>query len=159
MSNRTHIVSSLIHASGLASLALAALALGGCASGSHTEVPANARVDIMQTDKMVLHGTADASLASPNCKTDALPAKHLVELKDDLAGHIILRPAGAEPAPRLAVLHVTQLDTNRTWCVQTSSDGTTATIPGEFPMGVYAISVTEARSATPHKYEVVVEKL
>lgn len=140
--------------------AFAALsALAGCASTPHTDVPPNARVDILQTDRMILRGTADASNDSPSCKSAALPAKHLVELKDDLSGHMILRPAAGEAPLKLAVFHVTHLDTNRTWCVQVGEDGTTATIPGGFPMGVYGISVTEGHAATPHKYEVVVEKI
>jgi hypothetical protein len=137
--------------------ALAALA--GCASSPHTDVPPNARVDILQTDRMVLRGTAEGSKDSPSCKSAALPAKHLVELKDDLAGHMILRPAPGQPALKLAVFHVTHLDTNRTWCVQVGEDGATATIPGTFPTGVYGISVTEAQTPAPHRYEVVVEKL
>ena len=130
-----------------------------CGGSRRIDVPENARVDILQTDKMVLRGVADASLDSPNCKNSALPAKHFVELKEDLAGHFLLRPAGVEPAPKLAVLHVTNLESGRTWCVQAATDGVQTAIPGEFPMGTYDVSVTEPRSATAHRYELVVEKL
>jgi hypothetical protein len=139
--------------------ALALTAITGCASSAHTELPPNAKVDLMQTDRMVLRGTAEPSKDGAGCKSAALPAKHLVDLKDDLPGHMILRPAPGEAPLKLAVFHVTQLDTNRSWCVQVGEDGATAIIPGEFPQGVYAISVTEAPTAAPQKYEVVVERL
>jgi len=151
-----NVVSSIARAPIGASIAALGLsALVGCASTPHTELPPNAKVDILQTDKMVLRGQAEAK-DNASCKSVALPAKHFVELKDDLAGHMILRPAAGESL-KLAVFHLTHLETNRTWCVQIGEDGTTATIPGGFPMGTYAISVTESR-ATP-RYEVVVEKL
>lgn len=146
------LVSTFVAAAALSSLV-------GCASTPRSELPPNAKVDIMQTDRMVLRGTADASKDGPSCKSAALPAKHVVELKDDMAGHMILRPAAGQAPLKLAVFHVTHLDTNKSWCVQIGDDGSTATIPGQFPMGLYGISVTEGQTAAPHRYEVVVEKL
>jgi hypothetical protein len=129
----------------------------GCAAG--TPVPADARVETMQTDKMVLRGDAESTAESPSCKMDPLPAKHFVRLNQKTNGHVLLRPAAGQPKLELAVLHVTHLDSNRTWCVQSAADGSIASIPAEFPYGVYAISVTEGRSASSHRYEVVFEKL
>jgi hypothetical protein len=143
----------------VSSVSVAALAfLAGCA-GSKLSVPENAKVDIFQTEKMILRGTADASQDSPSCKSNNAQAKHYVEVPDGFAGHFLLRPQGTDPAPKMAVLHVTQLETGRTWCVESNVDGIRAAIPGDFQMGTYAVSVTEPRSAQPHKYELVVEKL
>jgi hypothetical protein len=134
-----------------------AVAVTGCASG--TPVPADARVETMQTDKMVLRGTAEASDKSPSCKMDALPAKHFVKLQAKTLAHLMLRPALGQPKLELAVLHVTHLESNRTWCVQSTADGSPASIPGEFPYGTYAIGVSEGKTTQPHRYEVVFEKL
>jgi hypothetical protein len=141
----------------LATVAAGFTSLVGCAGS--IPVPENARVDSMQTDKMVLRGEAAATVDNPSCKTTALPAKHFVKLNDDLPGHFILRPAAGEPAMKLAVLHVTNLDSGKTWCMQAGADGSPATIGADFPNGTYAISVTEGRSTAPHRYELVIEKL
>jgi hypothetical protein len=137
---------------------VAAAAITGCA-GQHIEVPADAHVHLMQTDRIVLRSTSDASMASPSCQTAALPAQIFVEMKDEVAGHFLLRPHLTDVGPKLAVLHVTQLDTGRTWCVESSADGITTAISGDFAQGTYAISVQEPHSMSAHGYEVVVEKL
>ncbi len=137
---------------------VAAAAITGCA-GQHIDVPADAHVHLMQTDKIVLRGSSDASKDSPSCQTAALPAQIFVEMKDEVAGHFLLRAHAMDAGPKLAVLHVTQLDTGRTWCVESSADGITTAISGDFTQGTYAISVQEPRSMTAHGYEVVVEKL
>lgn len=137
---------------------VAAAAATAC-SGTRVEVPAEAHVHLMQTDKIVLHSTSDASMDSPSCQTAALPAQIFVEMKDDVAGHFLLRAHAMDPGPKLAVLHVTQLDTGRTWCVESTADGLTTAISGQFAQGTYAISVQEPHSMSAHGYEVVVEKL
>jgi hypothetical protein len=152
-----HVKLSLRNVVSISALALTAVV--GCASSARPDLPPNAKVELMQTDRMVLRGTAEPSKDGAGCKSAALPAKHLVDLKDELNGHMILRPAAGEAPLKLAVFHVTHLESNRTWCVQVGDDGATATIPGDFPNGTYAISVTEAPTGAPQRYEVVVERL
>lgn len=137
--------------------ALGVASLAGCAGS--IPIPTDARVESMQTDKMVLRGQAAATVDNPSCQTNALPAKHFVKLNDDLNGHFLVRPAPGEPALKLAVLHVTNLESGRSWCVQAGADGSSPTIASDFPQGTYAISITEARTSAPHRYELVVEKL
>jgi hypothetical protein len=145
-------------ATALSLVAAAAAAVTAC-SGQRIDVPADAHVHLMQTDKIVLRSTSDASMDSPSCKTAALPAQIFVEMKDEVAGHFLLRPHATDAGPKLAVLHVTQLDTGRTWCVESTADGVTTAISGDFTQGTYAISVQEPHSMSAHGYEVVVEKL
>ena len=149
---------SFRHAAAVTTAAACFVAVTGCAGG--TPIPADARVETMQTDKMVIRGTAEATAESPSCKMSPLPAKHFVKLEAPKTnGHVLLRPALGQPKLELAVLHLTHMESNRTWCVQSTADGSAASIPAEFPYGTYAISVSEARTTQPHRYEVVFEKL
>jgi hypothetical protein len=140
-----------------ATFALGVASLVGCAGS--IPIPADARVESMQTDKMVLRGEAAASVDNPSCQTNALPARHFVKLNEDLNGHFLVRPAAGESALKLAVLHITNLESGKSWCVQAGADGAPAMIGAEFPQGTYAVSVTEGRTSAPHRYELVVEKL
>ena len=141
----THRLSFLVPST-LVSFAL----LAGC-GGAESRLPEGAHVDHMQADRLVLRGTAHAA-ERPSCSESALPAMHLVDVPGDMVGKIELRAASAPSA----VLHVTNLDTNKTWCMTTKSDGTLPSIPGEFAGGTYAVTVSET-SAQP--YEVVFERL
>ena len=50
------------------------------------------------------------------------------------------------PTRNVAVLHVAQLGTQKTWCVMTKGDGLGASIPADFPRGVYsAVALSSAR--------------
>jgi hypothetical protein len=134
--------------------ALSAAACGGAASQSASNAP----VEILQTQKLVLRGTADASLTSATCQPAAPSSpKHLLELRESTTGTMRIRPAMGD-TQLVAVLHVTHVDSNRTWCV-TSGGASNGTIEGNFPGGTYAISVAEPRAEVAHRYEVVVEQL
>lgn len=133
----------------------AALGSIACAKDARDEVPANARVETLQTDAIVLRGTAPAESGNAKCddvKTGPENTRYL-ELSEPTTGHLMLRNAG------VAVLHVRHLDSNKVWCVLTQADGSGAEIPGEFSTGVYAISVSASHTAAPRSYEVVFEKL
>lgn len=130
--------------------------LFGCAGSARGDLPANARVDTLQTGSIVLRGVADADPRGPNCASAELPAKHLLELKESLVGKLQLRQSLKSSEALVAVLHVKHLDSNKTWCVMTKPDGTLPTIPGEFATGVYAISVAGAHA---QPYEVLFETL
>ena len=134
----------------------ATLALVGCASNGRDAIPANARVEVLQTGSLVMRGTADATPGSATCATAPLPAKHVLELLEETTGAIKLRAIGAHD---VTVLHVTNLETNKTWCVMTKGDGAEVTIPGDFAAGLYAISVAESNTFKPDPYEVVFEKM
>lgn len=134
-----------------ASLSVCALA---CAPAK-SALPPGAHVEILQTQTLVLHGTAAAHPASASCASGpATTAARFLQLNEETTGNLLLRPIGRE-----AVLHMQELATNRTWCVMTRADGTGATIPGEFPGGVYAITVEGSRSDAATPYEVVFERL
>jgi hypothetical protein len=141
----------------LASLPLLTMILGatGC-STAHDAVPAGAHVETLQTQSLVLRGTAPAHPGSASCAPSAVaPSQsHLLELKEDVTGNIVLRPTNVP-----AVMHVALLGSAKTWCVTTKGDGTGATIPGDFATGVYAISVEGSGSRTPLTYQIVFEKL
>lgn len=135
-------------------LALPALAALGCAPAK-TGLPEDAHVEILQTQRLVLHGTAAAHPESANCTSSAGAAEpRYLRLNEDITGNFALRPVAG-----VAVLHLQELATNRTWCVMTHDDGTGATIPGDFPGGVYSITVEGSHSTAPTPYAVVVEKL
>lgn len=125
-------------------------------SPARSPVPADAHVDILQTDSLVLHGTAAPHPGSATCAsgTSSGATKHFLQLDEDTTASFVLRPTGG-----VSVLHVQQLATNRTWCVLTHDDGTGGTIPGEFPSGVYAITVEGSGSKAPMPYSVVVERM
>jgi hypothetical protein len=145
-----------IVARSLASLLLLVVGATGC-STAHDAVPAGAHVETLQTQSLVLRGTAPAHPGSASCGSSSATApaqSHLLELKEDTTGNIMLRPTSA-----VAVLHVALLGSSKTWCVTTKGDGTGATIPGDFAMGVYAISVEGSQSKAPLAYQVVFEKL
>jgi hypothetical protein len=136
-------------------LAVAAVPLVGCASNGRDAVPDNAKVETLQTGSLVMRGTANATPGGATCDATS-PVKHFLELTEDTNGAIMLRP----PATReVTVLHVTELATNKTWCVMTKGDGAQVSIPGDFASGVYAISITESHTYKPDPYEVVFEKM
>jgi hypothetical protein len=134
--------------------ALAVVPLLAC-SPARTALPPDAHVEILQTQRLVLHGTIAPHPASASCASSAAgsPAQFL-QLNDDTMGNIVLRPTAG-----VAVLHVQELATNKTWCVMTGGDGSGATIPGQFPGGVYSISVEGSHSEGPTPYAVMFERL
>ena len=147
-----HHLSSRVLFSALA--AMPALGLVAC-SPARSAVPPDARVEILQTDKLVLHGTAAPHPESATCATSPKDSTtRFLQLNDDTTANIVLRPTGG-----VALLHVEQLATSRTWCVMTHDDGTGGTIPGEFPSGLYAITVEGSHSDAPTPYAVVIEKM
>ena len=139
-------------------LAVGAVGALGCA-GSQATLP-GVPVHPLMTETLRLHGTASAMMASPSCDAAALARPtNVLELPDDTRVTILLAQSPGEPALPLTMLHLTHLETKRTWCVVTHPDGTPAAIGGEFPSGQYAVSVAEARTAAPRKYEVRVQRL
>lgn len=139
-------LSALVAFSGAASLAC---------STSHPALPPGSHVEILQTQKLVLHGTAAPHPESATCASSAAAgAPQYLQLNEDITGSIGLRPTGG-----VAVLHVQELASNRTWCVMTHGDGAGAAIPGDFPGGTYAITVEGSHSEAPTAYSVVVERM
>jgi hypothetical protein len=139
----------------LASLPLV-LVLGSAACASpHDVVPSGAHVETLQTRSIVLRGTAPAHPGSASCGSSAANPSHahLLELKDDTTGDIVLRPTSGP-----AVLHVALLGSTKTWCVTSQGDGDAA-IPGAFAAGVYSISVEGSGSRAPLAYQVVFEQM
>jgi hypothetical protein len=137
--------------------ALAAISASGllACSSSRSALPPDAHVEILQTDKLVLHGTAAPHPQSASCASSTRDAStRFLQLNEDTTGNFVLRPTAG-----IAVLHVEELATNRTWCVMTHGDGTGGTIPGEFPGGIYAITVEGSHSDAPTPYSVVVERM
>ena len=135
----------------VASCATASLAC----SSSHPALPPGTHVEILQTQRLVLHGTAAAHPESATCASSAATGEaQYLQLNEDMTGSIGLRPTGG-----VAVLHVQELASNRTWCVMTHGDGTGAAIPGDFPGGTYAITVEGSHSGEPTAYSVVVERM
>jgi hypothetical protein len=131
--------------------------LAGCTTSGGT-VPSNMHVEVLQTSKIVLRGTADASLERASCQgTVPTSPKHMLELKEEMLAKVTVRPA-AEGHLASAVLHVVHVESSRSWCA-TMGDNSYASIPGSFPAGTYAISVAELKANGAQKYEVVVEKL
>ena len=135
-----------------------ALAAAGCAE--HSAALPGVPVHPLMTETLRLHGTASPTLVNMACSATA-PAKpsNVLELADDTRVTILLGPQAGEPALPLTMLHLTHLETNRTWCVMTRADGTPAAIGGELPSGQYAVSVAEMRTAQPRKYEVRILRL
>src|SRR5580704_1571846 len=136
----------------LIALVAAALPIFGCASNSHGVLPANAKVEQLQTGALTLRGTEDATPQQGCNPVDPSSAKHFLEISSETTGNIELRVADTHGP---STLHVTRLDDGKTWCVTTKDDGV-ASIPGTFATGVYAITVSGYR-ADP--YEVVVEQM
>jgi hypothetical protein len=124
-------------------------------SPSRSPLPPGARLEILQTEKLVLHGTAAPHPQSASCASRTRDAStRFLQLNEDTTGNFVLRPTAG-----VAVLHVEELATNRTWCVMTQGDGNGGTIPGEFASGIYAITVECSHSDTPTPYSVVVERM
>jgi hypothetical protein len=136
----------------LAALALAALPLVACAGNPRSALPANAKVEQLQTGALTLRGTEDTTPQQGCNPVTPETAKHFLDVPTDTTGNIELRVADSHGA---STLHVTRLDDGKTWCVTTKDDGT-ASIPGTFAAGVYAITVSGYR-ADP--YEVHVEQM
>jgi len=143
------------HMSTLATLAaICALSAVACSS-SHGSVPEGASVEILQTEQLVLHGSAAPHPASASCtSTPKGPGTRYLQLNEATMGNILLRPTGGA-----AVLHVEELASNRTWCVMTRGDGTGASIRDEFPSGAYSITVEGSESGRAMPYAIVFEKL
>ena len=136
-------------------LALASALAAVACSPARTALPPDAHVETLQTASIVLHGTAAAHPASASCASSGTESTtRYLQLKEDATANIVLRPVGG-----VAVLHVQELASNKTWCVMTRGDGSGATIPGEFPSGIYSITVEGSHSDTPTPYSVVFEKL
>ena len=137
-----------------------ALALSAAACSAHVAAPPGVPVRALTADRITLRGTASATMANPSCSAlDTGKPAHVLELPDDVRATIVLAPTPGESALPPTMLHLTHLDSNRTWCVMTQPDGTPAVLGGAFPSGQYAVSVVEARGATPRTYEVRVVKL
>jgi len=133
---------------------ISASGLLGC-SASRGPLPPDAHLEILQTERLVLHVTAAPHPESASCASSTRDAStHFLQLNEDTTGNFVLSPAAG-----VAVLHVEELATNRTWCVLTRGDGTGGTIAGEFPSGIYAITVQASHSNAPTPYSVVVEKM
>jgi hypothetical protein len=131
--------------------------LAGCTANSGSTVPSNVNVEVLQTSKIVLRGTADASLERASCQgTVPTSPKHMLELKEEMLGKVTLR-AAAEGRLASAVLHVVHVESSRSWCATMGESY--ASIPSSFPAGTYAISVADLKTNGAQKYEVVVEKL
>jgi hypothetical protein len=141
----------------LAATALAGLSgitSAGCAT-DRDAVPPGANVETLQTQSLVLRGTAPAHPGSASCASSSDAGdRHFLELTDDATMNVTLRPTRS-----VAVLHVAQLGTRKTWCVMTKGDGLGATIPADFPRGVYAISVLGSHVGESMPYAVAVERL
>ena len=97
-------------------------------------------------------GTEDATPQQGCNPVSPAVAKHFLEITSETTGNIELRVADARGP---STLHVTRLDDGKTWCVTTKDDGT-ASIPGTFSSGIYAITVSGYR---PDPYQVVVEQM
>jgi hypothetical protein len=136
----------------LALVAAASLPVFACAEGSRAQLPANAKVEQLQTGALTLRGTEDTTPQQGCNPVDPKAAKHFLDVPVDTTGNIELRVADTRGP---STLHVTRLDDGKTWCVTTKDDGV-ASIPGTFSSGVYAITVSGYR-ADP--YEVVVEQM
>src|SRR6516225_7367581 len=104
----------------LAAMTPIALGVAGCVSSGAT-IPPGAHVETLQTRSLVLRGTAPAHPGSASCASPAAAPEHahLLELKDDTTGDIVLRPTGGA-----AVMHVALLGSSKTWCVTTKGEGT-----------------------------------
>jgi len=125
-----------------------------CATSSHGAAPEGAHVETVQTQRLVLRGVSEGTTGSASCKAPAAgKSTSYVELKEDTNGNFALRPMAG-----VAVLHVTHLGTQKTWCMTTQSDGSGAIIPGEFATGVYAVDVQSAGSSS-QPYAVQFERL
>ena len=130
----------------------------GCASTGKSAVPDGAHVQLFRGERTVLRGTADRAAASPSCDpVAAAQAKHLVELGDDTLMTIALRPEAEGSRMPGAILHMTHLGSQRTWCIATDAEGLTAELGGELPGGVYALEVTEPSNLAA--YEIVLRRL
>jgi hypothetical protein len=136
------------------------VAVGAVACAPSAKVPSDVIVHRLSADELILRGTASPTLAGATCTADA-PAKpaNAFALSEDTHASILLLPAPGEPALPLTMLHVTNLDTNRTWCVMTQADGTPAALAADLPSGLYAVSVASTNRAAARRYEVKVERL
>lgn len=138
----------------LRALVLAPALLAVACGSSQGNVPEGAHVEAVQTQRLVLHGKTHGNGGTLSCSTPSTgAAPSYFELKEDSTANIALRPMNG-----VAMLHVTSLATQKTWCAMTRPDGTGATIPGDFASGVYAIDV-ESASAAPQAYSVLLERL
>ena len=136
----------------------AALALGGCAS--RPMVVAGVPVHVVIAQELTLRGVASPTLSNPSC-TGAAPTKaaHVFALEDGTMASIMLSPQPGEPALPATMLHITHVESNRTWCVMTKDDGSPAIVGGELPMGTYEVAVAEMSGSAPRRYELRVQKL
>jgi hypothetical protein len=137
----------------LRAIGLVSLALAACAPAqTPASLPPGAHVETLQFQRIVLRGTASAHPGDASCASAPASTPVYLQLNEETEGNIVLRPIRAA-----AVLHVEELATSRTWCV-IQERGAGATIPGQFPQGVYAISVDGSRAAEPTPFEVAFER-
>jgi hypothetical protein len=132
----------------------------GCAGTSAHQAPAGVPVHALVADRLTFQGTAEPTLKNSAC-TAAAPGKpdHVMELAEDTRATILLGPVPGEAPLPVAMLHLTNLDTNKTWCVMTSADGTPGALGAELPQGMYAVSVASLHGAPERRYEIKVTKL
>jgi hypothetical protein len=130
----------------------------GCASAP--QAPAGVPVHALVADRLTFRGTAEPTLKNSACSASA-PGKpdHVMELAQDTRATILLSPLPGEAPLPVSMLHITNLESNRTWCVMTSADGTPAALGAELPSGMYAVSVASINGAPARQYEVKVTKL
>jgi len=132
----------------------------GCAGTASHQVPPGVPVHTLVADRLTFQGTAEPTLKNSAC-TAAAPGKpdHMMSLEFDTRATILLGPVPGEAPLPVAMLHLTNLDTNKTWCVMTGADGTPAALGAELPGGMYAVSVAATNGAPARRYEIKVTKL
>jgi xanthine dehydrogenase molybdopterin-binding subunit B len=136
-----------------------AAVLAGCA-GRATQTASGMPVQALVADRLTLHGTAQPTLANPSCSASP-PAKpsHVIEMAEETRATVLLTAALGEPPLPLATLHITNVETHRSWCVTTKTDGSPAALATVFPSGTYEVSIAETDTAAPRRYEVKLQKL
>jgi hypothetical protein len=142
-------------------LALGAAMLGGCATVTPSPLLASgASVHRLFADALVVRGVAESSAQGASC-AQAAPTSSgvLVELTADTRATIALGPEKGGPPLPATVLHVTHLDSKRSWCIATPGDGSPAILADEFPEGIYAMAVVEPSSVTPRRFEIALGRL
>jgi hypothetical protein len=117
-------------------------------------------VHVVIARELTMRGTAQPTLTNPSCSgAVAQKASHVFALEDNTMASIMLHPPAGAAALPVTMLHITHLESNRTWCVMTKDDGTPAMVGGELPMGTYEVAIAEVQGAAPRAYELRVQKL
>jgi hypothetical protein len=134
--------------------------LTACAPSGIASTPEGASVQFVRGERTVLHGTATIAPTSPKCDAvKATDAGHFVQLGDDTLMTVALHAANDRGRMPGAILHLTHLASQRTWCAAMDSDGLAAEVGGDLPSGVYALHVTEPARVATASYEIVLRKL